>query len=179
MIPVNHFDRWKLWRYITSEDTLRTTVKPSDLAAPRGERSKVICVSGDEQIMIRAFGTDANNETFTLSIFGWGENGPGEKLLQLSCILGASNFTERFLEDAGDVPNTLPFFEVDTYTEVNDNVGGAIGGPSTGIVTAHYLFNPLGYRYLEAFLTDCDGVTGVEAAKVGVIWKPVSILRAH
>jgi hypothetical protein len=174
-------DHWHLWRYIgggEEEDPLNAAaLAPSGLSAPRAEQTGVITVRGCDQIMIRAFGTDAENDTFGLQVAGYCENGPGEFLLDLNCILGAQAFPESFLPapEAGSIPLATEFFEADTYAEGEDQADGAIVGPGTAVVTAHYEFSTHSYPYLLMRIIDAAGQG--EATSVGVIWRPKTFVQ--
>lgn len=174
---------FKLWRYVdTSEDTAPSGMGPSTLAAPRSEHGSdgVISVRGIDNIMAAAFGTDAENETFTLHVVAWAENGPGFHILDAAGILGASNFTESFLPENGAIPADVKFYSVDTWTLDAELTGATAPGTSseqlTGLLSLYLKIPVQGFSYLRAYLTDMNG-GGVEAAKVGVIWKPMDVAR--
>lgn len=173
---------WKLWRYVALEDTAPTTGKPSALSKPRGEHGSdgVITVRGYDNIMIMAFGTDAENETFTLVFEAWAENGPGTHVLTVTGILGASNFTESFLPEDGAIPTTTKFYLPDDNYTLSPNLIGAseptMGTQLTGMLSTWIKIPVLGFSYMRLYVRDIRG-GGVEAATIGVIWKPMDVAR--
>lgn len=180
----NLAQKFKLWRYVTAaEDAVPTTVAPSALADPRGEHGSdgVISTQGmSDNIMAMAFGTDAENETFSLHVVGWAENGPGVHLLKAAGILGASNFTESFLPDNGSIPTTTKFYTVDTWTLTANLIAATAPGTAaeqlTGLIGLYLKIPVQGFSHLRLYITDIRG-GGVEAATVGVIWKPMDVAR--
>lgn len=175
------FDTWKLWRLLVggAEDTPLATIKPSILAHPRAEQAGVICVRPYSEIAIRGFGTDANNETFGLMVFGAMENGPLQLILDVNAILGASQFgaSEAFLDNKSGGNITVPaadYFEVDTWTLVDNLVGAVAPTASATFPATHLRIPTLGYKYMQAQLIDKDGATGVEAMSAGIIWRPTA-----
>lgn len=176
-------DVWRLWRFLDggTEDTPLATLAPSAVAAPRQEKGStgVITVRDLSEILIMGFGRDADNETFNATIFGMMDNGPLTKIVTLNCILGASSFAERPIDDPR-VP-TGTYFMVDTFTEAAADIA-AIGTPGTasagaGLIANVYRLQTLGFKHLKIELTDKDGVTGVEAMAAGIIWRPVTPIR--
>lgn len=179
----NLAQKFKLWRYVdTSEDAVPTTMKPSSLAAPRGEHGSdgVISVRGYDNIMAAAFGSNAENETFSLHVVGWAEDGPGFHLLKAAGILGASNFTESFLPSNGSIPTDVKFYAVDTWTLTANLTAATAPGTAAeqlaGLISLYLKIPVQGFSYLRAYLTDMNG-GGVEAATVGLIWKPMDVAR--
>lgn len=176
---------WKNWRYATSNDTLPTTLKPTGLSKPRNEQSAlgVITPRGSDSIMLRAFGTDAEDDTVTLTIIAWADNGPGVMIASIAAILGASSFTEPFLESSPDLskapPSSTTFFEADTYV-IDPNLVGAttptIGAQGAGRVSSFVIVPMLGFPHLQLFITGL-AAQGTPAASAGVIWKPLDITR--
>lgn len=174
---------WRTWRYVTTEDTAPTTLKPTALARPRGElfSDGVITTRGMDNIMLRCFGTNAEDETCTLLILAWAENGPGVLVATIAAVLGASNFTEPFLEAPakGGIPSATQFFEADTYT-INPNLLGAttptIGTQGTGMVSSFVILPVKGFSYMQLFVREILG-GGTEAATIGVIYKPLDLSR--
>lgn len=181
----NLAQRFKLWRYVgTGQDTVPTTMKPSSLAAPRAEHGSdgVISVRGIDNIMVVAFGANAENETFTLQVIAWAEDGPGFHILDAAGVLGASKFTESFLPTNGSIPGDVEFFAVDTWTLTANLTAATAPGTAaeqlTGLISLYLKIPVQGFSYFRAYLTDMNG-GGSEAAKVGVIWKPMDVARGR
>lgn len=179
----NLAQKFKLWRYVsTGQDAVPTTIKPSSLAAPRAEHGSdgVISVRGIDNIMAVAFGTNAVDETFTLHVVAWAEDGPGFHILDAAGILGASNFAESFLPANGSIPTATTFYAVDTWTLNAELTGTTAPGTSSeqlaGLISLYLKIPVQGFSYLRAYLTDMNG-GGVEAATVGLIWKPMDVAR--
>lgn len=179
----NLAQRFKLWRYLdTSEDAVPTTMKPSSLAEPRSEHGSdgVITVRGVDNIMAAAFAAVAENDTFSLHVVAWAEDGPGFHILKAVGILGASNFTESFLPRDGSIPTDVQFFAVDTWTLTANLTAATAPGTAaeqlTGLISLYLKIPVQGFSHLKLYITDINGGSP-EATKVGVIWKPMDVAR--
>lgn len=173
-------DKWRLWTYkaTADEETALTSQKPSGLAAPRQEKgsSGVITVRDYDAIMIKAFGTDAEDETATAMIYGWMDNGPCSKLIEVEFVLGASQFgaSEQVIAH-GDVP-AADYFEADTYTLGSNLVGATAATASGTLVTNHLVIPTLSYKHMQALITAVGG--GAEMSTCCVIWRPIRLVSA-
>lgn len=177
------FEHWKLWHYVETEDTDLTTIKPTAVARPREDVAGMVNVRDYSEIMARAFGTDAENDTFSLVVYGLMDNGPAQRIITVAGILGAETFTEPFLDGVlgqkppKPIPPATAFFEADTYTMAADNlVAASTPTASTGRVTSFIRIPTLGFQWLLLKILDLGG-GGVEAGKVGLIWRPTANLQ--
>ncbi len=156
---------WRLWRQWVggaAEDTIGS-YGPDDKPT-----TGLIGVGGCRAIALRIFGKDADNETGTITIIGWNNNGPGQVLWQGQVILGATVFDEKVIP--GTVVAAGNWFEVDTY----DSSGGsnACGAQVfDGGAQALLMVPTLGYTDLDIRATDKDGSTGSEAATLCAIYR--------
>lgn len=138
-------------------------------------------VKGYEELMIQAWGTGADNDTFGLLFYGWQENGPGELILGSStsgCILGAQTFTGRLIneKDESRIPSDT-WFAADTYGLTAPNIIGATvaANATTAPVGGHVIIPTKGFKYLACAITGLGGA-GL-ADEVAVLWRPTQRLR--
>ena len=173
------FKNWYPWDRSTSTAALSTDFDAS--LAPHTVNSAaslatMVNTKKDSQIMIRAFGSNADNEAARLRISGWMENGPGQILLDMDCTLGSLQFTEDIVSSkepsAAWVGFNTNVFECDTYALTVNNCRAYVetaGANSTGFV----VMNTMQCRYLE-LQVDTDGTSGTTSESFGLIWRPLS-----
>ena len=170
--PIND---WLLWKYVTASDTDLANEKPSTIAN-RDDNDDLIVVRGWETIMFRAFGTDAENETFEMRIYGLMDNGPPAEILHVDGILGATTFSEKFIEtpQGGSVPSQA-YFEADTYAFTSNLAVATTPTASVeNFIHSHVILPTLSYKYLMLKFLNVDGTA--EASSMGAIWRPVKPL---
>lgn len=174
------YKQWQTARVITSaatEDTLLTDYKPSDVTTLDAS-GKMISVHPATAVMLRAWGTNTDNDTCTLTVSGWfrqpsqgGSNlfSPGQRLWKGTLTLGAKSMASTIPIEDGKWPSAT-WFEVDTWTATSDPTG------ATSIATADHasvlLLPTLGYSHLMFEITDKDG-TSTEMSTVGIAWYPI------
>lgn len=181
---------WRTW-YIWpngAEDTL-ITLSPSNY--PGDDDKRVLLLTGAEAIMLRAFGTDAANETADLRITGWSApraaNGVGPPLILWAgqVVLGANTFTEVVL-NAGRGGNanweTQAYYEADTFNPAAGAVQSNLSdSESLAIADKHsvLILPTLGCQRILAEASVKDGVTGTECADLGLIYDLIPSSQAY
>jgi hypothetical protein len=138
------------------------------------------------------FGTDANNETGTLKLFGWHKTGPGQRIgdvaLVLSSVAESSQTadpdfkgfhqdirTDQSIRDAFTA--TVDYFACDTYT-VSVDTEAALTARNLADNQSYLDVNlgALQYDWLLAHFT-LDGA--LPAATLGAVYIPVSLKAGH
>lgn len=166
---------WRTWGrgIISSDDTLLTNYKPSEYDA-----SKAIAVYPDTAIAARVYGRDTDNDTATLVISGWmddgvaGGAGPGMVLWRGQVTLGAITFTEKPNDDE-HWNATAAWFEVDTYDTSVTNGSNASSAIVQGGGNHSVLIVPtLGFVRLMFHVIDLGGAN--EMTELGILWRPCS-----
>lgn len=175
-------NRWQVARHTTTADTLLTVYEPSDFSATVKDKS--FGCSGLSRVLLRAFGTDTENDTATVTISGWmGEgnsldHGPGCVLWKGQVLLGAITWAspdktydfgrkERF-------PSTTTWFEVDTWNSAVAGGGNlSLSTVLTGNSHAMLLLNTLGYTRILVEVSDMDGANQINV--ISILWRPASL----
>ncbi len=160
---VRNSDKWKLWHHWAAGANDDGTV-PTSWGPSTKPTSRLIPVGETSAIILRAFGTNTENDTATVHISGWCENGPGQLLWQGALTLGAHTFTEELIPGM----TNQAWFEVDTWTATYN----AVVATSFGANTSALLVVPtIGYSHFYVEATDKDG-TGTTMTALAILWKP-------
>ena len=178
MIPSSHLykTKWRTWRVITgglTEDTLISPLNDDEL--PTGDDDRRININPDQAVMIRLWGQDAADETCTVRLVGWNNNGPGTILWNGTVTLGALTIDAPPFSDP-NIWGAGTWYEADTWTATT-NVSDSKALSDTD-VNSMLVLNAAGYNIITCEITDKDGTTGTQAATIGVAYREVPLALA-
>ena len=122
-----------------------------------------------EMLYLLPYGTDANNKTFNMRVWGWSVDftDPDSQiwipqlLIQVNCTLGNISFSDK----------GASHFLVDTIAETTDNVSATTVSP-TGDLAGHIRLPLLGAELVEFEFTTNGEVS--PAAAMNCLFKPFS-----
>lgn len=164
---------WKFWHQVTASDTIPADLKPSRLATPRTQLTGtvgLISVRHWEEILLKVWGKDTDNDTFSMACVGWMDNGPGQIVFRIpnTAKLGAHKWTEELF------PRALPsdeWFEADFAggSIADASTGATISTPTAAPVGTHILIPTFGFTFLQLFLV-LDGASA--ATELAALWRP-------
>ena len=169
--------KWKTWRVLAAgtEDTaLAAGLKRSIL--PTLPDSRIIKLHPEHGLILKFWGQNAENETFTARLSGWMENGPGQVLFSAACILGATSIAEAPIDDKGKWADGT-WFAVDDITLSLNPCGAAVGEDAT--LDTIIAVPTMGFTTMVLELTGKDGTTGVEAMTAGCAYRELPIQQIH
>lgn len=171
---------WEIARYLGAgvEDTPLTEYDVAEFTISVAER----CVQASPitAILLRAFGTDAQNETASLMISGFmaaptekrNNPGPGFRLWSGVLTTGNRQYTTRPHPKFEALSGGAKWFEVDTwdttagFTRVTTQELGAADNEKILVLPT------LGFTHILFELFNKDGVTGSEMSRCGILWRP-------
>lgn len=163
--------KWDVYRApVTSSDTLITTWD-----RPAGFRNLATVRKIEfDKLRVRFFGRDLADETATIHLSGWFDDGPGMDMGEIALILGTLAYTVDFPDNGTQAVTTAfnttaTWLEVDTYTFTTDRE--AIFSQPTVVANAvSYMEIDLSKSRYSYMMTEI--VLGT-AAEMGAIFVPV------
>jgi len=173
---------WKTWRYADTEDSIALALQ-GDSAGDAGAQgsSFVIGVAPYTALALRSFGSDAENETATMEIYGFmvpdtkHGSGPGQSLWRGQLTLGSFASTGATGRPCNDgkwpaaATKEVKSYDSSVTNGYNTNKAVALTGDNRAML----IFPTLGYTHLYMNITDMAG--GAEMSTLGVLFREIAM----
>lgn len=184
-VSVDPYAKFDLVRDASTNDTAIVSVTRESLRAllpsDRAKQTvnKAYYVGGAKNVEIRTFAADtsdssADNGTFNVTIYGWSDANSNGSLIELTkgqvlditTNTAGSDATTNFDPMGYDATTNGGWYEVDTFTVVNDANSNSLTNQSIFDAAgnnrgAGKMFDPRGRKWLYFKITDMSGVTNV------------------
>jgi len=142
---------------VTTDDTLLDGTTAGATYKNADKPSHAFQLDQDtEYLELIVQGKAANDKTFTLTLFGYAENGPACRMASVAGALGTAV-----------TGNTNEFF-ADTMTVTDDNLVAVTEKDTADNAVCKLLVPTVGYKYIAVFVTDLGGAAECSEVTVKV-----------